>query len=111
MACLLVGLQGLPLVRCSSVYIALYSLVKDHLGKAVLNTPGEASTIQTLLIFSVWNLTPSYRDHYIDSWLVSGLAVQHSALAFNSNSHANNVPHKNKSRLWTIAYLQNLKYV
>ncbi|PCG88752.1 Hypothetical protein PENO1_108520 [Penicillium occitanis (nom. inval.)] len=47
----------------------LYDCVKGHLGMQMLDTPLPLSTIQVLLIFSLYNLGPSYTSRYIDSWL------------------------------------------
>ena len=72
--------------------------------------------VQTLLIFAIWSLEPN-RLQYTDSWLLSGLAIQHWVLASGKSSFGWDLHQLDKAeefkhmmRLCIIARTENLKY-
>ncbi|KAI1613824.1 hypothetical protein EDD36DRAFT_417685 [Exophiala viscosa] len=78
--CILGGVLTLSSLRGSNLHTSLYLLVKDHLGKSMLNTPLELATIHAMLIFSTWNMGPGAHVRYIDSSLLSGSTITHLML-------------------------------
>lgn len=115
-ACLLAGIQAVELANCPELHKMLYSCVKGHLGIQMLDTPLPFSTIQVLLIFSLYNLGPSYTSRYIDSWLVSSSAISHSMLSINLSELFNislfrDTESQEIYRTWMLTSLTHLKYV
>lgn len=115
-ACLLAGIQAVELANGPDVHKLLYDCVKGHLGMQMLDTPLPLSTIQVLLIFSLYNLGPSYTSRYIDSWLVSSSAISHSMLSIDLSELSNislfqNTESQEIYRTWMLTSLAHLKYV
>jgi hypothetical protein len=84
-ACLLVGLRTIASQDNSSLEIALYEHAKQELGAALIHTPLPLESVLALLLISTWNLTPQKFGNYIDSWLLSGMAIMHGMLCFDSD--------------------------
>jgi hypothetical protein len=115
-ACLLAGIQAVELANGPDLHKLLYDCVKGHLGMQMLDTPLPLSTIQVLLIFSLYNLGPSYTSRYIDSWLVSSSAISHSMLSIDLSELSNisllrNTESQEIYRTWMLTSLAHLKYV
>jgi hypothetical protein len=41
--------------------------------------------VLALLLISTWNVTPQKFGNYIDTWLLSGMAIMHGMLSFDSD--------------------------
>jgi hypothetical protein len=115
--CLLLAIQGHPVHRASKLHSYLHKVVKEHLAKTILITQGHMTFVQTLLIFTIWSLEPT-RLQYTDSWLLSGMAIQHWILAAGRSSFGwdcirqeTTEDIKHMMRLCTIARIENLKHV
>lgn len=46
-------------------------------------SPLSLEAIQSMLIFSMWNLVPNKDTEHLDTWLLSGIAGMHGMLAIN----------------------------
>lgn len=115
-ACLLAGIQAVRLANSPDLHKKLYDCVKGHLGMQMLDTPLPLSTIQVLLIFSLYNLGPSYTSPYIDSWLVSSSAISHSMLSIDLSELSNislfrDTESQKIYRTWMLTSLAHLKCV
>ncbi|TQB70583.1 hypothetical protein MPDQ_000302 [Monascus purpureus] len=111
-ACLLAGIQTTSVLRGSALHSSLYRSVRDNLGRTMLNTPIELSTIHTMLVFCVWNVAQDFRGRYVDNWFLSGSALLHLLLVldFRSINHIDcagdlpvHVQVQEGLRTWTLA--------
>lgn len=115
--CLLLGVRTIPGMGGSAFHSSFYLFAKSRLGKEMLNTPLDLSTIQAMLTFSIWSLAPDLRARYIDSWVLSGMTITQCMLIIDSSgllratdSHqADEV--KEAARTWNVACLVHLKCV
>ncbi|KAJ9482829.1 hypothetical protein VN97_g10592 [Penicillium thymicola] len=73
--CILAGLHITPSLHGSSTHQALYRHVHGLLGQAHLSSAASLDTIQSMLIFSMWDLRPTLGPDYGTSWLLSGTAA------------------------------------
>ncbi|KAJ5942525.1 hypothetical protein N7516_002693 [Penicillium verrucosum] len=73
--CILAGLHITPSLHGSSTHQALYHHIHGLLGQAHLSSTASLDTIQSMLIFSMWDLRPSLGPDYGTSWLLSGTAA------------------------------------
>lgn len=119
-ACLLAGIQTTSVLRGSALHSSLYRSVRDNLGRTMLNTPIELSTIHTMLVFCVWNVAQDFRGRYVDNWFLSGSALLHLLLVldFRSINHIDcagdlpvHVQVQEGLRTWTLACVLHIKLV
>ncbi|CAG7946099.1 unnamed protein product [Penicillium nalgiovense] len=73
--CILAGLHITPSLHGSSTHQALYRHIHGLLGQTHLSSTPSLDTIQSMLIFSVWDLRPTLGPHRSISWLLSGTAA------------------------------------
>ncbi|CAI7610413.1 unnamed protein product [Penicillium crustosum] len=73
--CILAGLHITPSLHGSSTHQALYRHVHGLLGQAHLSSTASLDTIQSMLIFSMWDLRPTLGPDHGTSWLLSGTAA------------------------------------
>ncbi|CAI7672460.1 unnamed protein product [Penicillium viridicatum] len=73
--CILAGLHITPSLHGSSTHQALYRYVHGLLGQAHLSSTASLDTIQSMLIFSMWDLRPTLGPDHGTSWLLSGTAA------------------------------------
>jgi hypothetical protein len=82
-ATLLAGLHTIPSLHNSQLHHTLYDHAESLMGKELLGSALSLYTIQAFLIFATWHIVPQQRGFYIDSWLMSGMAIMHSMLSFD----------------------------
>ncbi|KAJ5823136.1 hypothetical protein N7447_005476 [Penicillium robsamsonii] len=73
--CILAGLHITPSLYGSSTHQALYRHIHGLLGQAHLSSTASLDTIQSMLIFSMWDLRPNSGPDHSTSWLLSGTAA------------------------------------
>lgn len=73
--CILAGLHITPSLHGSSTHQALYRHIHGLLGQAHLSSTASLDTIQSMLIFSMWDLRPTLGPDHGTSWLLSGTAA------------------------------------
>lgn len=73
--CILAGLHITPSLYGSSTHQALYRHIHGLLGQAHLSSTASLDTIQSMLIFSMWDLRPTLGPDHGTSWLLSGTAA------------------------------------
>lgn len=78
--CILAGLHITPSLHGSSTHQALYRHVHGLLGHAHLSSIASLDTIQSMLIFSMWDLRPDLGPDHGNSWLLSGTAAMHTIM-------------------------------
>ena len=120
-ACLVVGVQTVPSLRSSTLYDSLYTVTRDNLGRAMVNTPVDLHTIHTMLIFCLWNVAKNFRGRYVDNWFLSGSAILHLLLvldirALDSSSQVDtsliaDIGAQDALRAWCLASLLHVKHV
>jgi hypothetical protein len=82
-SCVLAGLQIDPSLHGSQLHHDLYQHVSGLLGRSMLASPLSLESIQSMLIFSMWNLVPNNDTEHLDPWLLSGVAGMQGMLAIN----------------------------
>ncbi|KAJ5779283.1 hypothetical protein N7457_007003 [Penicillium paradoxum] len=78
--CILAGLHITPSLHGSSTHQALYRHVRRLLGQAHLSSIASLDTIQSMLIFSMWDLRPTLGPDHGNSWLLSGTAAMRTIM-------------------------------
>ncbi|KAJ6189230.1 hypothetical protein N7519_004138 [Penicillium mononematosum] len=73
--CILAGLHITPSLHGSPTHQALYRHIHGLLGQAHLSSTTSLDTIQSMLIFSMWDLRPTLGPDHSTSWLLSGTAA------------------------------------
>ncbi|KAJ5972379.1 uncharacterized protein N7479_002297 [Penicillium vulpinum] len=73
--CILAGLHITPSLYGSPTHQALYRHIHGLLGQAHLSPATSLDTIQSMLIFSMWDLRPTLGPDHSTSWLLSGTAA------------------------------------
>jgi len=81
--CVLAGLHIDPSLHGSEIHQALYKHASDLISRSILVSPLSLEAIQSMFIFSMWNLVPNKDSEHIDSWFLSGMAAMHGMLAIN----------------------------
>lgn len=109
--CLLLGLYTIPTLCNSRLHIALYIHVEQLATKALLRTPLPVETVQAFLLLSVWHLVPTEKERYIDSWLMSGMAIMHCTLSIDliSENKTDVETRRMLSRTWNALCLAHLQ--
>ena len=118
-ACLVVGMQTVPSLRSSALYDSLYTMTRDNLGRAMVNTPVKLPTIHSMLVFASWNVARNFGGRYIDNWFLSGSAILHLLLVLDirvfdsslSDSVDSDVEAQDVLRTWCLACLLHVKQV
>ncbi|KAF2635656.1 hypothetical protein P280DRAFT_553703 [Massarina eburnea CBS 473.64] len=82
-SCVLAGLQINPSLHGSQLHHDLYQHVSELVSKAMLSSPLSLESIQSMLVFSMWNLVPDKNTEHLDPWLLSGVAGMQGMLAIN----------------------------
>lgn len=81
--CILAGLQIENQLHGSEIHQALYKHTSGLISRSMLVSPLSLEAIQSIFIFSMWNLVPNKDTEHIDSWFLSGMAAMHGMLAIN----------------------------
>ncbi|KAH8659882.1 hypothetical protein BX600DRAFT_513542 [Xylariales sp. PMI_506] len=115
LTCMIAGISMEPSILPTTVQTSLYTVFRESLGKAMLNTPLGLPIIYAMLVASTWSLSPELRGRYIDSWLLSGSVVLHSMLAIDLTNSPNPSDLDNSgimSRIlaWNAACLAHFKF-
>lgn len=92
-----------PLLRCACCLIALrhsnsnsspdlatslFAEAKAMLGEQLMTARGDVEFFQAVLILSLWSTTIGQEPFSVDSWLITGIAIQHDiALRASGGSH------------------------
>ncbi|KAJ5380675.1 uncharacterized protein N7496_003103 [Penicillium cataractarum] len=74
-ACVLAGLHVNSTLHGSPTHYALYRHVHGLLGRSHLVSHSSLDTVQSMLIFSMWDLRPMRDSDHGNSWLLSGTAA------------------------------------
>jgi hypothetical protein len=109
------GIPTVSLEYTADLHPTLYEVLRENLGKAMLNTPLGLPIIYSMLITSTWNLTPRLKGRYIDSWLLSGSTVLHSMLFLDFSNPAymldlDDIAFRNRILAWNATCLLHFKY-
>ena len=117
--CILAGLHISPSLHGSPTHQALYRQVHGLLGRAHLSSAASLDTIQSMLIFSMWDLRPNLCHDHINSWLLSGTAAMRVIMTTpfeqilntsDTNDHEQ-VQEQELMRTWNLICLCQLQYV
>jgi hypothetical protein len=114
---LLAGLQTIPSLYNSKLHTDIYAHAEGLLNKSLLQTPHPSDNLLALLLFSRWNLVPESKKTYIDSWLLSSIALMHAMLSGNSRDHTLSQDGNEQvvgfvgsaGRVWRLLYLTHLQ--
>lgn len=79
----LAGFQIDPSLHGTQLHYDLYQHVSGLLSKTMLTCPLLLETIQSMLIFSMWNLMPDRDAGHLDPWLLSRVAGMQGMLVIN----------------------------
>lgn len=101
----------------SSQHDQLYEHVRSLTGRELLISPLPIESVCALLILAIWSTSPKEKAEYIDSWLMSGYAVQQAKLSINfsqllKNLNEGKADHldQRKLRLWNMICLCHLQF-
>jgi hypothetical protein len=115
---LLAGLQTMPSLYGSKLHLTLYHHAQRLLNNTLLQTPLPLDIHLSFMLFARWNLVPQISgDTYIDSWLLSGVALMHGMLAFKGDDEplseddepVTHDPPYRIDRIWRMLYLTHLQ--
>ncbi|KAJ5899409.1 hypothetical protein N7495_004153 [Penicillium taxi] len=73
--CILAGIHITPSLHGSQMHQDIYRHMHVLLGQAQLASAASLDTIQSMLIFSMWDLRPARDYDHGSSWLLSGMAA------------------------------------
>ena len=117
-SCVLAGLHINPSLHSSQIHHELYQHVSGLLSRSMLLSPLSLEAIQSMLIFSMWNLVPNKDAEHLDTWLLSGIAGMQGMLAINFEQLLKTrkdglVDPKSRETLrsWNLICLCHLQYV
>ena len=95
----------------------LYEHVRTLTGKELLISPLPLESVCALLILAMWSTSPKEKAEFIDSWLMSGYAVQQAKLSINftdllKNLNEGRADHidQRRLRLWNMICLCHLQF-
>lgn len=77
-ACCLIAVRHTSLDAATRVASQLYECSKRHLGTDLLTSPQPIEFFQASLILSMWSTTVGGKPYSLDSWLLTGFALQHA---------------------------------
>ncbi|RFU25666.1 hypothetical protein B7463_g10673, partial [Scytalidium lignicola] len=81
--CILAGLHINPALHGSDTHKSLYRHVHGLLGQANITSPASLETIQSMLIFSMWDLMLDREHDHGNCWLLSGTAAMQVMMTTN----------------------------
>lgn len=101
----------------SAQHDQLYEHVRSLTGRELLISPLPLESVCALLILAIWSTSPKEKAEYIDSWLMSGYAVQQAMLTINftallknlNDGKANHLDQR-RLRLWNMICLCHLQF-
>ncbi|KAH8669073.1 hypothetical protein BX600DRAFT_461195 [Xylariales sp. PMI_506] len=110
--CLLLGIYVIPNLCNSRLHVALYTHVEDMVTKALLRTPLSIETVQAFLLISLWHTVPLEKERYIDSWLMSGMAIMHGTLSIDLSKDSEEETENRRMlrRTWNALCLAHLQF-
>jgi hypothetical protein len=76
-ACCLIAVRHTTQEAASNLAPQLFDRAKEQLSKALLTTPQAVEFFQACIILCMWSTTVGQVPLSIDSWLLSGFALQH----------------------------------
>ena len=95
----------------------LYEHVRTLTGRELLISPLPIESVCALLILAIWSTSPKDKAEFIDSWLMSGYAVQQAKLSINftallKNLNEGRADHidQRRLRLWNMICLCHLQF-
>ena len=95
----------------------LYEHVRSLSGRELLISPLPLESVCALLILAMWSTSPKEKAEFIDSWLMSGYAVQQAKLTINFSALLKNLNQgkadhidQRKLRLWNMICLCHLQF-
>lgn len=101
----------------SAQHDQLYEHVRSLTGRELLISPLPVESVCALLILAIWSTSPKEKAEYIDSWLMSGYAVQQAMLTINFTALLKNLNDgkadpldQRKLRLWNMICLCHLQF-
>lgn len=101
----------------SSQHDQLYEHVRALTGRELLISPLPLESVCALLIVGVWSTSPKEKAEFIDSWLMSGYAIQQAMLCINFTALLKRVNEgesdhvdQRKLRLWNMICLCHLQF-
>lgn len=114
-ACSLIAVRHTSQDLASRLAPLLFKEAKALLSRSMLSTPQPVEFFQASLILSMWSTTIGQVPLSIDSWLLSGIAIQHSiatTLFSSRRSHTMNATKVELDRLcvWNHLCLVHLHY-
>lgn len=77
-ACYLIAVRHTTEEAANRIAPKLFECAKEYLATAVLNAPQPIEFFQASLILSMWSTTVGGKPYSIDSWLLTGFALQHT---------------------------------
>lgn len=103
---------------CNTVqHDQLYEHVRTLTGRELLISPLPLESVCALLILAIWSTSPKEKAEFIDSWLMSGYAVQQAKLSINFTSLLKNLNEgradhvdQRRLRLWNMICLCHLQF-
>ena len=117
-SCVLAGLQIDSSLHGSQLHHDLYQHVRGLLSRIMLASPLSLEAIQSMLIFSMWNLVPNSDTEHLDPWLLSGVAGMQGMLAINfehlmkaQTDGLVDLKSRETFRSWNLICLCHLQYV
>lgn len=116
-ACCLIAIRHREQELVTSLAPQLFQEAKARLSDTVLEVPQSVDFFQAALVLSMWSTTIGQTPMSIDSWLISGFALQHS-LASDVFTPINSFPYPASLRkqeldhwcLWNHMCLAHLQY-
>lgn len=101
----------------SAQHDQLYEHVRALTGRELLISPLPLESVCALLILAIWSTSPKEKAEFIDSWLMSGYAVQSAMLTINftallKNLNDGKADHidQRKLKLWNMICLCHLQF-
>ena len=76
-ACCLIAVRHWNSLKAGETAAILFTEAKDLLQNQLLEAPQGLAFFQAVLILSLWSTTIGQKPLSIDSWLISGFAIQH----------------------------------
>ncbi|KIW02086.1 hypothetical protein, variant [Verruconis gallopava] len=76
-ACCLISIRHFSVAAAEALAPRLFDISKSLLSSALLKTPQSFEFFQSVIILCMWSTTVGQNPLSIDSWLVSGFALQH----------------------------------
>jgi hypothetical protein len=117
-ACCLIAVRHTTQAAAATLAPQLFDRAREQLSKALLKTPQPVEFFQACIILCMWSTTVGQVPLSIDSWLLSGFALQHcsgTSLFDPITSTARSVSHSKRNLdnwcLWNHLCLVHLQWV